>query len=114
VRCLTPITGHVEIDLTELFAYPESATDATTDSDEMGRVVDDTIDLEQPIVDAVGMELPFAPLCGPDCPGLCPACGVALATAGEGHHHDVIDPRWAKLAGMLNADGDGGESRGDR
>ena len=31
-RCLTPITGHVEIDLTELFAYPDSATEATTET----------------------------------------------------------------------------------
>ncbi len=38
VRCLTPITGDVEIDLTELFAYPDSATDETTESDEMARV----------------------------------------------------------------------------
>ena len=29
-RCLTPITGDVEIDLIELFAYPDSATDETT------------------------------------------------------------------------------------
>ena len=68
-RCLTPITGHVEIDLTELFAYPDSATEATTEADEVGHVVSgaDTIDLEQPIVDAVGLALPFSPLCGPDC-----------------------------------------------
>lgn len=114
VRCLKPITGDVQIDLTELFAYPDSATDVTTDDDEMGRVVDDTVDLEQSIVDAVGLELPFAPLCEPDCPGLCQQCGVALATAEEGHHHDIIDPRWAKLAGMLSTDGDGGEPRGDQ
>src|SRR5690349_1512756 len=37
-RCLTPITGEVEIYLTELFAYPNSATDETTESDEVGRV----------------------------------------------------------------------------
>jgi uncharacterized protein len=66
-RCLTSVTGDVEIELTELFAYPDSATDETTEADEIGRVVDDTIDLEQPIIDAVGMALPFAPLCGPDC-----------------------------------------------
>jgi uncharacterized protein len=103
-RCLTPITGDVEIDLTELFAYPDSATDETTDSDEVGRVVDDTIDLEQPIVDAIGMALPFSPLCGPDCAGLCPQCGVPLATAEPGHRHEQIDPRWAKLTGMLDRD----------
>ncbi len=100
-RCLSPIEGDVEIHLTELFAYPDSATEATTEEDEVGRVVDDYIDLEQTIVDAVGLELPLSPVCRPDCPGLCPQCGVALAGAGPGHHHDNIDPRWAKLAEML-------------
>ncbi|WP_207569030.1 YceD family protein [Mycobacterium decipiens] len=96
-RCLSPVRGRVQVALTELFAYPDSATDETTDMDEVGRVVDETIDLEQPIIDAVGLELPFSPVCQPDCPGLCPQCGVALA-AEPGHHHDQIDPRWAKLA----------------
>ncbi|WP_326547296.1 DUF177 domain-containing protein [Mycolicibacterium sp. ND9-15] len=104
-RCLTPVTGDVEIDLTELFAYPDSATDETTAADELGRVVNDTVNLEQPIIDAVGLALPFAPLCGPDCAGLCPDCGVALATAEPGHHHERLDPRWAKLAGMLDTVG---------
>lgn len=104
VRCLTPVTDHVEIDLTELFAYPDSTTDETTDADELGRVIDHTVDLEQPIVDAVGLALPFSPLCGPDCAGLCPDCGVALATAEPGHHHEQIDPRWAKLSGLLDRD----------
>jgi uncharacterized protein len=107
-RCLTPITGDVEIDLTELFAYPDSATDETTESDEIGRVgasgQPDTVDLEQPIIDAIGMALPFAPLCRPDCVGLCPQCGVPLATAEPDHHHDQIDPRWAKLSGLLDQD----------
>jgi uncharacterized protein len=105
-RCLTPITGDVEIDLTELFAYPDSATDETTESDEIGRVGSsgqpDTVDLEQPIIDAIGLALPFSPLCGPDCAGLCPQCGVAMATAEPGHHHEQIDPRWAKLTGLLD------------
>lgn len=104
-RCLTPVTGEVQIDLTELFAYPDSATDETTEADEVGRVVNDSVNLEQPIIDAVGLALPFAPLCGPDCAGLCPDCGVALATAEPGHHHERIDPRWAKLAGMVDTVG---------
>ncbi|TGD88049.1 DUF177 domain-containing protein [Mycolicibacterium sp. CH28] len=100
-RCLAPVAGDVEIELTELFAYPDSATESTTEEDEVGHVIDDTIDLEQPIVDAVGLALPFAPLCTENCPGLCTRCGVALASAEPDHHHDLIDPRWAKLAGML-------------
>ena len=107
-RCLGPLTGDVEIALTELFAYPDSITESTTAEDEVGHVVDQTVDLEQPIVDAVGLALPFAPTCSPDCPGLCPDCGVALASAEPGHHHDRIDPRWAKLAGMVEPDPDPG------
>ena len=107
-RCLTPITGHVEIDLTELFAYPDSATEATTEPDEVGHVGSsgqpNTVDLEQSIVDAVGLALPFSPLCAPDCQGLCPDCGVPMATAETGHRHEKIDPRLAKLAPMLETD----------
>jgi uncharacterized protein len=101
-RCLRPVSGQVDITLTELFAYPDSATEATTEADEVGHVVDNRVDLEQPIIDAVGLALPFAPLCGDDCLGLCPHCGVLLAEAEPGHHHEHIDPRWAKLAGMLD------------
>lgn len=97
-RCLSPISGDIEIALTELFAYPDSITESTTEEGEVGRVVDSTVDLEQPVIDAVVLALPFAPVCSPDCPGLCPQCGVALATAEAGHHHEQIDPRWAKLA----------------
>lgn len=97
-RCLTPIAGDIEVDITELFAYPGSETEATTEDDEVGHVVDDTIDLEQTIVDAVGLQLPFSPVCSEDCPGLCPECGTPLASAEPDHHHDAIDPRWAKLS----------------
>lgn len=104
-RCLTPVTGHVDIDLTELFAYPDSTTDETTEADEVGRVGSsgrpDTVDLEQPIIDAVGLALPFSPLCEPECAGLCSECGVRMADAEPGHHHEQLDPRWAKLAAML-------------
>jgi uncharacterized protein len=101
VRCLEPFSGDVSIDLTELFAYPDSTTEATTEADEVGHVVDDTVDLEQSIVDQVGLKLPLAPLCRDDCCGLCPECGIALAAAEPDHQHDIIDPRWAKLSQLL-------------
>ena len=117
-RCLTPITGAVEIDLTELFAYPDSTTDETTDADEMARVSRDggveAVDLEQAVIDAVGLALPFAPTCGPDCAGLCQVCGIPLATAEPGHQHDQIDPRWAKLAALREQGAEpGDQSAGD-
>ncbi|MFZ4371677.1 MAG: YceD family protein [Mycobacterium sp.] len=111
-RCLGPITGDVEIALTELFAYPDSITESTTESDEVGRVIDQTVDLAQPIIDAVGLALPFVPVCAQDCPGLCPQCGAAMATAEAGHHHELIDPRWAKLAAMRPQEPGGTEPDG--
>ncbi|WNG89462.1 DUF177 domain-containing protein [Mycobacterium sp. ITM-2016-00317] len=117
-RCLTPITGEVEIELTELYAYPDSTTEETTEADEIPRVGRDrgseTIDLQQPITDAVGLALPFSPVCTPDCQGLCLECGVRLADAEPGHHHDQIDPRWAKLAQLRDQDAEpDGPSTGD-
>jgi uncharacterized protein len=101
-RCLTGMSGEVSVALTELFAYPDSTTAATTEDDEVGHIVDNTIDLEQPLIDAVGLELPLSPACRDDCPGLCSECGVPLAEAEPGHHHERIDPRWAKLSRMFS------------
>jgi uncharacterized protein len=97
-RCLEPFTDGVVLHLTELFAYPDSATEQTTEHDEIHRVVDDTIDLEPVVVDAIGLELPLQPLCAPDCAGLCAECGVRMAIAGSDHGHEILDPRWAGLA----------------
>ncbi|OZC70627.1 hypothetical protein CH251_18280 [Rhodococcus sp. 06-462-5] len=103
-RCLDPVAGNVDVYLTELFAYPNSITEETTDADEIHRIVDDLIDLEPVIVDAVGLELPLHPVCSDECEGLCPECGVRLAIAESGHSHDTIDPRWAGLAAKFGVD----------
>lgn len=100
-RCLEPFEGTLDLYLTELFAYPDSVTEATTEDDEVYRIVDDLIDLEPVVVDAAGLELPLQPLCGEDCRGLCPECGIRLAIAESGHGHETIDPRWAALAGKV-------------
>ncbi|MEE3850715.1 DUF177 domain-containing protein [Gordonia sp. LSe1-13] len=105
-RCLEPIESTVTVFLTELFAYPDSETEQTTDADDVHRIVDDRIDLEQSIIDAVALELPMSPLCTDDCPGLCPECGIRLAVAEPGHDHEVIDPRWAALREKFGSAGD--------
>lgn len=104
VRCLDDAHGHVHVDLTELYAYPASATDETTDADELYRVVDERIDLEPALRDAIGLALPLQPVCSDDCLGLCAECGVKLADAEPGHGHEQIDPRWAKLAQLRPAE----------
>jgi uncharacterized protein len=96
-RCLDQLTDSVEIEFTELYAYPDSLTEATTEEDEVYRINDDLVDLEPVIRDAIVLALPQAPLCTPDCPGLCPGCGGRRAELGPDHGHETIDPRWAGL-----------------
>ncbi|RVW05429.1 DUF177 domain-containing protein [Rhodococcus xishaensis] len=112
-RCLEPFDDSVDLHLTELFAYPDSATEETTEEGEIYRIVDDEIDLEPVIVDAVGLELPLQPLCSDDCEGLCPECGVRLAIAESGHGHETMDPRWAGLAAKFGAGSDASNATAD-
>ena len=113
-RCLDPITGEVSIDVTELFAYPESTTDETTEEDEVSRVVDDRIDLEPVVRDALVLALPLVQLCSDDCHGLCAGCGVKWADLEPGHGHETIDPRWAALVERLQDTEDVSDAPSDR
>ena len=97
VRCLDGLTEELTVEIGELFAYPDSVTDETTDDDELPRVVDDHVDVEQTVRDAVVLALPLAPLCVDDCPGLCPDCGERRVDLGPDHRHETLDPRWAAL-----------------
>ena len=89
-------------------------TEQTTEEDDVHRIVDDRIDLEQSIIDAVALELPMSPLCSPDCPGLCQVCGIRLAVAEPGHAHELIDPRWAGLADKFTDLAEDGSADGDK
>ncbi|MGB3707433.1 YceD family protein [Gordonia sp. (in: high G+C Gram-positive bacteria)] len=107
-RCLDPIEDDITVFLTELFAYPNSATDKTASEEEdLERIIDEEIDLEQVVIDAIATDLPLSPLCTEDCPGLCQTCGIKLADAEPDHHHDLIDPRWAKLADKIKPGAEG-------
>jgi uncharacterized protein len=108
-RCLRAIDDELAVELCELFAYPDSTTDATSEQDEVRRLAGDYLDLEPAVRDAVVLALPFTPLCRPDCGGLCPDCGRRVDELPEGHRHEQLDPRWAALAAFTDADGpDGG------
>lgn len=97
-RCLEPVTSRIEVSFRELYeAEAGPASDGYDDADR--RFLDaELLDLEPAFRDAVVLALPLAPLCQTDCGGLCPECGVRLADAGPGHHHEkTLDPRWARL-----------------
>jgi uncharacterized protein len=102
-RCLEPISKSVEVDFQELFVYTDTRSGGHAEDDER-RLEGDLIDLEPVLRDTVVLDLPLSPLCREDCPGLCAECGVRLADAEPGHHHDAVDPRWAALQGLIDDD----------
>ena len=96
-RCLTPVTDTVTVPLTELFAYPDSVTEQTSEEDEVSHLVGDMLDLEPVVRDALVLDLPLSPLCRDDCRGLCAGCGERLDDLPDDHTHTTTDPRWAAL-----------------
>jgi len=97
-RCLTEETRPFTVDIGELVT-PVAADPEEADDDGYA-LVDEQIDIDQIVRDAIGVEMPFAPLCRPDCQGLCPTCG-GNRNLGECPGHDVIDPRFAVLSELL-------------
>jgi uncharacterized protein len=70
-RCLEEATGRLVVPVREL--YTEDG-----DGEDTYPLTDDTVDLEVLAHDALLLELPAAPLCRPDCRGLCAMCGTEL------------------------------------
>jgi DUF177 domain-containing protein len=100
-RCLDDIEDTLTLPVQELFAYEGSTTEATSEEDEVRLVEGERIDLEPMVRDAVVLALPLSPTCSDDCSGLCVDCGERLDDLPADHSHDVVDPRWAGLAGKL-------------
>jgi DUF177 domain-containing protein len=92
-RCLRSFREGFHLEVTELFARG-----ASEDDDEYP-LVDGAIDLEQMIRDNVLLSMPFAPLCRPDCLGLCERCG-GDRNLGECSCPPRSDPRWGALLSL--------------
>lgn len=102
-RCLRDISGEQTCEIAELVFYPERREALVAEGDEEVAeapvVVDDCIDLEPIVRDAIVLGLPFSPLCREDCSGLCPDCGQLWEELPDGHSHgEVLDPRFDVLA----------------
>ena len=74
------------------------AAGAEPDGDEYP-LVEGQVDLEPLIRDVVVLAMPFAPLCRPECRGLCARCGGDL-NLGACTCPPEADPRWAPLADL--------------
>lgn len=105
VRCLETVCLPVRIDACEIYYLPaerERLVEQGDEEAEEARVIDDEgVDLAGLIIDALVPQLPYAPVCNPDCPGLCAQCGTKMAAAEAGHAHQQVDPRWQALAGLF-------------
>jgi uncharacterized protein len=97
VRCLVDLTDTSVVDFQELYVYPGNETGDADTEDEIRHLEGDLLDLEPVLRDSVVLDLPFQPLCRPDCLGLCPECGADLNEDPEHSHDAPIDPRWAGL-----------------
>lgn len=73
-RCLAEFVLPVSAEVDGFFVEP-GAEDSLPEEQEFGFIEEGTIDLMEPILTALALELPFAPLHDPECAGICPACG---------------------------------------
>ena len=97
VRCLEPVEVAIEADFQELFAY--------LDQDGYDyQVVDETIDLGPIVRDQVVLQLPFQPMCSPDCPGLDPDTGLKRPEGWQAPTEERLDPRWEALRELVDQD----------
>jgi uncharacterized protein len=93
-RCLSTVDAEFRVDVRELFAPdPREAED-----EGYALLPDDRLPLDAMARDAIVLAFPAAPLCRPDCAGLCQRCGTDLNLSDCGHQQGPVDPRWAGLA----------------
>lgn len=114
-RCLRPVVTPVDARVDEeVLPSIDLATGSPVPPEEDGdletaRLSDHwELDMRPLLAAAISLEEPIAPLCEPDCPGLCPECGQRLEP-GHGHGEEPIDPRLEALrAFRVDADDESG------
>ena len=57
----------------------------------------DEVEIQPFMEQLVFSEIPFAPICGVECKGLCPQCGTNQNLSQCQCRHENTDPRWDKL-----------------
>ncbi len=111
-RCLRPVVTPVKFRITEeVLPTIDLASGLPVPLEEGGdpeapRLTDHhELELRPLIAEAISLQEPIAPLCEPDCPGLCPECGERLEP-GHAHEDVPIDPRLEALRAFRVDDGD--------
>lgn len=109
-RCLGPVTGQLVAPVREVYERASRLHGddlEAADEAETYPLTGDTLDLEPLARDALLLELPMAPLCRPDCAGLCPTCGADLSEGACGCTDEPRNPVWAGLDALKPPAGNG-------
>jgi uncharacterized protein len=106
-RCATPLTEALPIEFEEEFQQVVDATGRLLEErpDPDAFLIDDRhqLDMTEAVRQYREASAEIAPLCRPDCKGLCPECGADLNVEACGCEDAVIDVRWAGLASLRTA-----------
>jgi uncharacterized protein len=105
-RCLKPLTLTLPIEFEEEFQAtvdPRSGHAIDEDRDPDAFLIDENhmLDLTEAVRQYRVATEEIAPLCRPDCKGLCPRCGADLNLGEHNCEAAQVDSRWAALAGLL-------------
>ena len=102
-RCLRPTVTEVRVQLEEEILPSIDLANGLPvpleegEDPETPRLTDHhELELRPLIAEAISLLEPIAPLCEPDCPGLCEECGQRMEP-GHGHEEAPIDPRLEAL-----------------
>ncbi|HSW42828.1 MAG TPA: DUF177 domain-containing protein [Patescibacteria group bacterium] len=110
-RCLGPlriaIDAAIEEEVLPLIDLQSGLRLDRTAEPEVFRLTDHhELDLEPLAREAIQLAAPIAPVCRPECRGLCPGCGLDLNAQPHDHGAGAGDPRLAVL-GELRIDDEG-------
>lgn len=102
VRCLEHFPLPIHFAFQEAYTRQELMLDAkgnlmTEDEDIRSVFEGHVLDLSEFLRQNIILALPPAPLCSPNCKGLCPICGKNLNEGECQCSKQKIDPRWQKL-----------------
>ena len=105
VRCLKTLTPTRTLSISQVFEAEdgfivgdEETEEDKGSGDEIRRIENETVDVEQAFVDEAGLTLPFNPVCEPECAG---DTDVPAPDGVSGEENNLVDPRWADLEKFL-------------
>lgn len=102
-RCLEPIGGTVTLTAEKPVAEEKGLTSLENkDNDDYVQIADGMLDLVPPLRDEFLLSFPMRFLCREDCAGLCAGCGANLNRETCRCGKKNVDPRFAKLAALLD------------